>query len=58
MKLIDPAAYPVVRAAMLAEKGSWPVAGGWTDQTQACVDAVELFWHEESLWRAKLGIRE
>jgi hypothetical protein len=28
----------------MAERGLWPSAGGWGDQTAACVDGVNAVW--------------
>jgi hypothetical protein len=47
LKLIDASAWEALRAADLAEHGSWPVAGGWMDQARACVDAVRYVWQQE-----------
>lgn len=35
-------------AARLAEKGIWPVGGGWMEQTACCVDAVQFVWAEQA----------
>lgn len=32
-------------AALLAKHGSWPVAGGWLDQTKSVVQAVTYIWN-------------
>lgn len=56
MKTITPDAGLAMVAAELAEKGSWPVGGGWMDQTQICVQAVRLVWAEESHWKAAKGV--
>lgn len=45
---------PDIRAALDAyirsERGVWPIAGGWLDQTQKCLDAVEMIRDEISGW--------
>lgn len=42
--LIVPGTYQVLRAARLARKGHWPIAGGWLDQANILIDAVEYVW--------------
>lgn len=42
--------WDLLRAADLAEKGSWPVAGGWLDQTASCVDGVRFAWAKNALY--------
>jgi hypothetical protein len=44
--------WTLIMAADLAEKGSWPFAGGWMEQTAACVDGVRFWWAEKSRWEA------
>ena len=48
LKVIPAFAWSALDAAMLAEKGSWPVSGGWLDQSASCVDAVKVVWAETS----------
>lgn len=31
-----------IYAERQAEHGCWPVAGGWLDQTQKCLDAIDF----------------
>jgi hypothetical protein len=40
-------------AAEWAALGSWPVAGGWLDQTQVCLDAIGLIRAEQAGWRVR-----
>ena len=56
MKLIGDEAWEAIMAADLAKHGSWPVAGGWLEQTQWCLDAVRLVWNETAYWKAHLRI--
>jgi hypothetical protein len=46
MTLITAGAGDVVRAADLAKRGILPIAGGWLDQTDSIVTAMERFWNE------------
>ena len=39
-------------AAKRAKAGIWPVAGGWLDQTQKCLEAVEFIESEQAIWKA------
>lgn len=45
-------------AADLAEHGSWPMPGGWLDQTAVCIDAVRLIRAESSQWKARLADKD
>ncbi|MCK4340292.1 MAG: hypothetical protein KAY37_01040 [Phycisphaerae bacterium] len=38
--LPDQGTYQALLAAEMAAHGCWPVAGGWLDQTEICVQAV------------------
>lgn len=40
-------------AARQAKDGAWPVAGGWLDQTQKCLDAVDFVRADEAEWKAR-----
>lgn len=42
-----------IYAARQAEQGRWPVAGGWLDQTQKCLDAIEYIRREEADWKRR-----
>ncbi len=48
LEMIAPDAHAAILAADLANKGSWPVAGGWLDQTRSCVEACVTIWAAES----------
>ena len=52
-ELLGPAIDNALLAADLAEKGSWPLAGGWLDQTQSCLDAVLFIWGDQARWKAQ-----
>ena len=41
-------------AARAAEYGSWPVAGGWMDQTEACIAGVRATWRDRALFEREL----
>ncbi len=43
----------ILRGARLAEHGSWPVQGGWLDQSQAFLDAIAFVASEQSRLRGK-----
>jgi hypothetical protein len=43
----------LLEAAELADKGSWPVAGGWLDQCRSCIDGVRLVRMREAIEEAK-----
>jgi hypothetical protein len=55
-KLIDRTTGEALRAARFAEKGVLPVAGGTLDQTQSCLDALDIIWSDQAYWKGKLGI--
>jgi hypothetical protein len=40
-------------AAEREEKGQWPAAGGWLDQTQKCLDAVDFIQREQADWERR-----
>lgn len=40
-------------AARRAKQGIWPVAGGWLNQTQKCLDAVEYVELQERLLKPR-----
>jgi hypothetical protein len=42
-----------MKAAKRAEAGAWPVAGGWLDQTQKCLDAMEFIESEQQSWELR-----
>lgn len=41
-----------IAAAGMAESGSWPVAGGWADQSATLVRAVRVVWDERAAVQA------
>lgn len=43
-KLIVPGTYDMLQAADLARRGHWPVAGGWLDQANVLLEAVQQVW--------------
>ena len=43
-KLIPPEMPELLAAAELAEKGTWPEAGGSNDQPAAAVEAIRYVW--------------
>lgn len=49
--------WELLTAADLAKRGSWPVSGGWLEQTMSCVQGVRQAWGMHAQWRAKLGLR-
>jgi hypothetical protein len=48
---------PDVSLALMAQRrsdaGSWPVAGGWLDQTQKCLDAIDFIRQEMLEWELR-----
>ena len=50
-------AMAILAAADWAEKGIWPVAGGWMDQAEICVEAVRFALGELAQWKARLTNR-
>jgi hypothetical protein len=54
--LLDEEVYDAIDAADLAKRGSWPVAGGWLDQSASLVRAVRRIWIEDRIFRAQLRI--
>lgn len=50
---ITPDVLEALAAARRIEKGCWPVAGGWLDQTQKCLDAIELIEDEQAEWKRR-----
>ncbi len=54
-KLLDSGTHSALLAASLAEKGMWPVSGGWMDQTQSCLDAVLYIWAEQARYKADMA---
>lgn len=54
--VVPPEAFEAFAAADLARRGSWPVAGGWLDQAEPCVDAVRFCWQVDAAARAKLNL--
>jgi hypothetical protein len=48
-------AWDVIRAAGFAEKGLMPSGGGWLDQTQFFIDALEQVWAEQAQWKRHLS---
>lgn len=55
-KIIKASVLDVPMAADLAAKGSWPVGGGWLDQTASCLAAVRYWWSLEAGHKAELGV--
>lgn len=53
--MIDRETIQALTTADRAAKQCWPVAGGWLDQAQTCLDAVELIESETAQWRAARG---
>lgn len=49
-QLVRAGAWDIVEAADLARRGTWPLAGGWLDQTETCVDGVRFFMREMEIW--------
>ena len=47
-KLIGEDIRMLLRGADLADKGSWPVTGGWLDQSASFVDGVQFVRAEEA----------
>lgn len=43
-------------AADLARKGKWPEGGGWLDETESAIDAIQWIWHLEVWPRGKYGM--
>jgi len=54
LDLIDGPTEQALRAADLAEHGSWPLAGGWLDQTESCLAAVRVVQAERRNWEARM----
>lgn len=54
--LIDWQVLQALTAADFAKRGSWPVAGGWLDQSASLVEAVQQIWAEDRIFRAQLRI--
>lgn len=52
-EFVTPDTWDLIRAAELAEKGHWPVSGGWLDQVAGVVDAVRYVWRVESEIQSK-----
>lgn len=40
-------------AARRAKAGRWPLDGGWLEQTQVCLDAVEYVERQERLLKRR-----
>jgi len=53
---IEDSVWDLVAAADLARKASWPLSGGWIEQTAVVVQGVRMIWRFQDYWRAKLGI--
>lgn len=51
LDFILPSAWEILEAARFAEKGHWPVAGGWLDQTQSCLNGVRMAWDFTNYWK-------
>jgi hypothetical protein len=49
-RLVTADAYELLDAADWAKHGSWPVAGGWLEQTCACVSGVRYVEGERAAW--------
>lgn len=49
--MIVPGTSDVIKAARLARRGCWPIQGGWLDQAQILMEAVEYTWMCESPYR-------
>lgn len=58
MRMTDETAWAAVMAADQAEHGMWPVAGGWLDQTQSALDAVQRVRVEMAELRRAAGGQE
>jgi hypothetical protein len=46
----------LLRAADLAEKGSWPLSGGWLEQQAGVIQGVQEIWDQDQAMRRALGI--
>ncbi len=55
-KLLDASVRQALFASEQARLGNWPVSGGWMDQAQQLLDAVEFIGRDEARWKAQLGI--
>jgi hypothetical protein len=53
LKIITGDIWELLQAARLAEKGILPLPGGWLDQTQWFVEAVDFVWGEQSVAKAE-----
>lgn len=52
LDVIGADAWDALMAADLAEKGTWPVLGGWLEQTQKCIESVRLVWKCTAYWKS------
>ena len=52
-KLILPGTYDILQAADFARKALWPIAGGWLDQANHLLQAVQHVWTCETPHRIK-----
>ncbi len=56
LTMIDAEAWEFIAAAELAEKGTWPVGGGWLEQTDATLRGVRLVWADQAIHRTAKGL--
>lgn len=50
--------WDLLLAASMAEKGLWPVDGGWLNNTQVCLDGVRFAWGDRNHAKAELAERK
>jgi hypothetical protein len=55
-QFVTPDIWDLLDAADLAEKGHWPLPGGWLSQTAGVVAGVRQIWAMEARIKASLGI--
>ena len=56
LEVITPDIWRVIRLAGFYEKGLPPVAGGVLDQANVFIEAAELIFAEQAVYKKKLGI--
>lgn len=57
LNTIDGWVWGAIEAAEWADKGKWPTAGGWLDETESCLEVVRYVRSEHARWKAQLTER-
>lgn len=57
-KMVNDSAFVAMRAADFARKGVLPLSGGWLDQTDGCMKAIQFIWSIEDVFLARAGKKD